>query len=182
MLFAHLEMDRSRINRALRRAARGLERVRFHDLLETYPDFYIDVEHEQALLREADLVVIQHPLYWYGVPAIIKHWLDMVFTRGFAFGPDGGALRGKALMQVLSTGAPESAYRAGGQHGISVADLYVPLRALAGFCGMRWLEPLALHGGHGLAEEIIATHANRYRELLDGYVHGADPGAGSGED
>ena len=176
MLFAHLAIGRSKINRALLAAIRELERVAVHDLLETYPDFYIDVAREQARLREVDLLVIQHPLYWYGVPAVIKHWLDTVLTRGFAHGvgAEGGALRGKALLQVVSTGAPESAYRVGGQHGLPVAELFIPLQSVARFCGMTWLPPLVLHGGHGLPDEVIAAHARRYRETLANYVHPAD--------
>ena len=130
VLFAHLAIGRSKINRALRDAVADLPRVRVHDLLETYPDFYIDAAREQALLRDADLVVFQHPIYWHGLPAIMKHWLDVVLTRGFAFGPGSGALHGKALMHACSTGAPESAYRIGGEHHAPIGDLLLPLATL----------------------------------------------------
>ncbi len=176
VLFAHLAIGRSRINRAMLDAVRDLDRVVVHDLLEAYPDFYIDVAAEQARLREIDLLVIQHPVYWYGVPAIVKHWLDTVLTGGFAFGADGGALRGKALLQACSTGAPASAYRNAGLHGLPVGELFVPLASVARFCGMTWLSPLVLHGGHGLPDEVIGAHARTYRQRLADYAHdGAAP-------
>ena len=179
VLFAHLAIGRSKINRALRDAVADLSRVRVHDLLETYPDFYIDAAREQALLRDADLVVFQHPIYWHGLPAIMKHWLDVVLTRGFAFGPGSGALRGKALMHACSTGAPESAYRIGGEHHAPIGDLLLPMEATARFCGMTWLPPLALHGGHGLPDDVVAAHARRYRTFLAEYRH---PPAATEED
>lgn len=45
-----------------------------------------DVQREQARLRDADLLVLQFPLWWFGMPAILKGWFDRVFVNGFAFG------------------------------------------------------------------------------------------------
>ena len=64
VLFAHPALQKSRVNRALARAGREVEGITFHDLYEAYPDFDVDVEHEQALLAAHDVIVLQHPLYW----------------------------------------------------------------------------------------------------------------------
>jgi putative NADPH-quinone reductase len=169
VLFAHLAIQRSRINRAMVEAVRDLEGVRVHDLLEAYPEFYVDVECERALLRAADLVVFQHPIYWYSTPAILKHWQDVVLTRGFAYGEGGTALHGKDFLHAVSTGALAEAYRPGGVHGHPLAEFLAPVDQMARFCGMRPLPPLVVHGGHGLPDETIAAHARRYRDLLLGY-------------
>jgi putative NADPH-quinone reductase len=169
VLFAHLAIHRSRINRALVQAIRGLEGVLVHDLLEAYPDFYVDVERERALLRAADLVVFQHPIYWYSTPAILKHWQDVVLTRGFAYGEGGTALHGKDFLQVVSTGALAEAYRPDGVHARPLAEYLAPVQQMACFCGLRPLPPLVAYGGHGLPDETIAAHAQRYRDLLQSY-------------
>jgi putative NADPH-quinone reductase len=178
VLFAHLAIHRSKINRAMVEAIRGLDRVIFHDLLETYPDFYIDIEEEQALLRQAALVVFQHPIYWYGAPAILKHWQDVVLTRGFAYGEGGTALQGKEFALAISTGALPDAYRAEGIHRYPLEVFLRPLEQMARFCGMRYLRPLVLQGGHDLPEQVIAAHARRYRQWLESYR----PGKAAGED
>ena len=49
-----------------------------HTLAELYPDFDIDGDAERAALARARLVVWLHPFYWYGVPALMKHWFDQV--------------------------------------------------------------------------------------------------------
>ena len=40
-------------------------------------------------------IVLQHPLYWYSVPGLLKHWFDKVLARGFAYGAGGRELVGK---------------------------------------------------------------------------------------
>ena len=69
VLFAHPAFHKSRVQAVLVAAARAVEGVTFHDLYERYYDFQIDVEHEQRLVKEHDLIVFQHPLYWYSSPA-----------------------------------------------------------------------------------------------------------------
>jgi putative NADPH-quinone reductase len=49
---------------------------------------------------------------------------------------------------------------------------------MARFCGMRYLRPLVLQGGHDLPEQVIAAHARRYRQWLESYR----PGKAAGED
>lgn len=39
----------------------------------------------QEILREADEVLIFHPLWWGGPPAVLKNYLDQVLTPGFAY-------------------------------------------------------------------------------------------------
>lgn len=66
--------------------ATQLSNVTVHDLYAHYPDFFIDIPREQALLREHEVIVFQHPLYTYSCPALLKEWLDRVLSRGFASG------------------------------------------------------------------------------------------------
>jgi len=167
--FAHLAIEQSVINRALRGAVCDLPQVDFRDLHELYPDFFIDARAEQAILREADLIVFQFPIYWYAAPAIFKHFQDTVLLRGFAYGPGGDALKGKDFLLVASTGAPAEEYTPEGIHHNSFEDLIRPIEQTARFCGMHFLPPLVLHGGHGLPQEVVDAHAARYRRFLEDY-------------
>jgi len=170
--FAHLAIEHSIINRVLRDAVRDLERVNFRDLHELYPDFFIDTVTEQAIMRDADLIVFQHPVYWYAAPAIFKHFLDTVLVRGFAYGPDGTALHGKDFLLAASTGAPAEEYGPGGIHHYAFGKLIRPIEQTARFCGMNFLPPLVLHGGHSLSRDVIDAHAAHYRQLLEKYRPG----------
>ena len=64
----------------------------------------IDVEAEQRALAASRLVVWQHPIYWYSVPALLKLWFDKVLAYGWAYGEGGTALRGKHCLWVATTG------------------------------------------------------------------------------
>ncbi len=126
VLFAHPRLSASHVQRVLADVVRDLEDITFHDLYAAYPDFTIDVAHEQALLLEHDLIVLQHPFYWYSAPAIIKEWLDLVLELGWAYGPGGNKLSGKFLMNALSTGGVEAAYRRHGRNRFEIAELLSP--------------------------------------------------------
>jgi len=167
--FAHLDIERSVINRTLRNAVCDLPNVNFRDLHELYPDFFIDTAMEQAAMRDADLIVFQHPIYWYAAPAILKHFQDTVLVRGFAYGPTGTALHGKDFLLVVSTGAPAEEYQPGGIHHYPFSELIHPIEQTARFCGMQFLQPLVLHGGHSLPQKVIDEHASRYRRMLEDY-------------
>ena len=83
-----------------------------HDLYEAYPDLDIDVAREKALLLAHDVIVWQHPFFWYSTPAILKEWQDLVLEFGWAYGPGGTALRGKLFVSAITTGGREAAYDA----------------------------------------------------------------------
>ena len=91
-------------------------------LYDLYPDFDIDIAAERAALTEADLVIWLTPVHWYSVPALMKHWIDQVLAYGWAYGPDGNALRGKTVWWVTSAGAMPADYSATGAHGRPFAD------------------------------------------------------------
>lgn len=167
VLFAHPALQKSRINRPLAAAARGVPGVTFHDLYETYPDLHLDVEREQALLLDHDVVVMQYPFFWYSVPAILKEWQDVVLEYGFAYGPGGTRLRGKKLLSALTTGGGEHAYSREGHNHFTIHELLAPLEQTARLCGMHWLPPHVLHGTIRMTDPaIIAGHAAAYAKLL----------------
>jgi len=91
------------MNKALLSSINDLEGVTVNDLYARYPDFLIDVRKEQALCEEHDVIVFQHPFYWYSTPSIIKEWLDLVLEHGWAFGSEGKALHGKIFLQAETT-------------------------------------------------------------------------------
>ena len=171
VLVAHPQMEQSRVNRALLAAAQALppERAAVRDLYALYPDYLIDVAAEQALLAEAKLVVWQHPIHWYSMPALMKLWVDEVLSFGWAYGPDGTALRGKDLWLVASTGGPESSYRPDSYNRYFFDAFLPPYDQTAALCGMRMLPPMLLHGAHRVTEAELEAHAAVYAERLATY-------------
>jgi len=113
-----------------------------------------DVAEEQAKLRRADAVVVQFPLWWYGLPAILKGWFDRVFISGFAFGTDPvtrrrlryeqGPFRGTRALAVLTLGDREAAIGPRGKSGELTELLFGLLHGTFAYTGMEVLRPWAL--------------------------------------
>ncbi|MBK1880111.1 NAD(P)H-dependent oxidoreductase [Pelagicoccus mobilis] len=165
--FAHPARSRSLINNALRSAIEGLENVTLNDLYAHYPDFLIDVKREQALCEEHDVIIFQHPFYWYSTPAIMKEWLDLVLQHGWGFGSHGNALAGKLFLQALTAGGDDSTYQKYGYNEFTISELTSPMRATAKLCKMTWLPPFAVLGIHrGLRQEKVSAYAEDYRQAV----------------
>lgn len=173
VLFAHPRLERSRSNARLLSQVPADARVTVRDLYERYPDFAVDVEAEQALLRDHDVIVWHHPLYWYSAPPLVKQWIDLVLTFGWAYGPGGTALKDKVLFHAVTAGGTDEAYQAGGMHGWTLADFLRPLERTATLCGMRWLPPFAVHGTHRLPEAELDAAARQYGHLLMALADGS---------
>ncbi|MFD2031354.1 NAD(P)H-dependent oxidoreductase [Ancylobacter dichloromethanicus] len=94
-----------------------------------------DVIAEQQKLLAADAVVLQFPLWWYGVPAILKGWIERVYAFGFAYGYQNGSnqfrfgegiLKGKRALVNVQAGGPVADYGPRGING-PIEQLLFPL-------------------------------------------------------
>lgn len=175
VIVAHPQMEHSRINRRLMRAARRLPAsadspvIVVRDLYALYPDYLIDIEAEQALIAPAKLIVWQHPIHWYSMPPLMKLWLDGVLAFGWAYGPGGTALRGKDLWLVATTGGPQESYHPHSYNRYFFEAFMPPYEQTATLCGMRFLPPLVLHGSHRVEEADVQSHLEVYSQRLSGY-------------
>jgi glutathione-regulated potassium-efflux system ancillary protein KefG len=168
VLFAHPVLERSRVNRRLLAAVRDLAGVTVHDLYDAYPTLFIDAKREQRLLVDHDVIVFQHPFYWYSTPAILKEWQDLVLQHGWAYGHGGTQLRGKITFNAITTGGPESAYRRGGYNRFTIRELLAPWDQTAHLCGMRFLAPFAVHAAlRVVGDDDVAQARAAYRQLIE---------------
>ena len=167
ILFAHPQPDRSVANVRLAEEIREMPGITFVDLYAEYPRFEIDVDREQQRLVNHDVVVFQHPLYWYSTPAILKEWQDLVLEYGFAYGPEGLALKDKLFLSVITTGGAHKAYTRDGYQHFHLRELLTPIEQTVGLCGMHFLPPMVLYAaGHAVEENRLEPHAKGYACLL----------------
>lgn len=166
LIYAHPESQDSVANRVLIKPAYLLANVTVHDIYAQYPDFFIDINYEQQLLREHDVIVFQHPLYTYSCPSLLKEWLDRVLTRGFSSGPGGNELAGKYWRSVITTGEPEGAYQYDGLNRYPMSDILRPFELTAAMCHMHWLNPMIIYWARRQTPEALASHARAYGEWL----------------
>lgn len=134
--------------------------------------FSPDIMNEMEKVKWADLLIFQFPIYFTNLPAIMKGWIDRVFAPGFAFNPatqsayETGLLKGKKAMTVTSTGAEESWYSEGGQHG----DIHELLRyfehCTLEFTGLEVLPSHIVFGAGKMSKERVDKEISNYMEKL----------------
>lgn len=106
-----------------------------------------DVAEEQRHISGADKIIVIHPIWWFGMPAIYKGYIDRVFTAGFAYtytakGPE-GLLTGKRVIILNTTGGPRENYEKNGYRDaiVKTADI-----GTYGFCGLEVEEHKFFYG------------------------------------
>jgi NAD(P)H dehydrogenase (quinone) len=132
--------------------------------------FSAEIEAEMQKLEWCDLLILQFPLWWFGLPSVLKGWVDRVFAMGRIYGMgriyDTGVFTGKRAMLSLTTGGPEEAYRKGGFNGDIAAILRPIQRGILQFVGFSVLEPHIVFGPAHLNDDQRRQKLERYAERL----------------
>lgn len=132
--------------------------------------FVAELEAEMRKVEECDLLILQFPLWWFGLPAILKGWVDRVFAMGRFYGNghfyESGVFRGKHALLSVTTGGPEEAYLKGGFNGDIQAILRPIHRGILQFVGFDVLAPQIHYGPARVGEEQRAAWLQAYAARL----------------
>ncbi|MFT4062245.1 MAG: NAD(P)H-dependent oxidoreductase [Edaphocola sp.] len=172
MILAHPALEKSRNNVGMLRAAEHIEGLVVRDLYELYPRFFINTKKEQELLSQSNVIVLQHPFYWYSAPALMKQYLDMVFTYNWAYGKNGQNLKGKIMFNSLTTGGSRDSYHEGKHNRFPLANYLLPFAQMASVCGMCYLPPFVLHQSGKIFAAEASRHAKHLEALLTLFAKG----------
>ena len=184
VISGHPDLEQSHTNTVvLEQLNTALDSVDVRCLDTLYPDYQVDIEAEQLALLDADVIVLQFPLYWYSVPALLKKWIDDVLAYNFAYGAEGDKLRGKALILSFTVGGPEEAYTPLGYNHFSIAQLMYPIQQTAYLAGMDYQKPVYTHrmvyipGVYNKLEDVQARardHSSRLIEQINTLLSSAE--------
>lgn len=139
-----------------------------------------DVEAEQRKILNADAVILHFPLWWFGLPAIMKGWIDRVWAFGLAYGYRGagntyrygeGGFAGKRALLAVSVGGPQEDYSPRGINGPLDQLLFPVTHGTLFFAGMQVLPTFAVYGAGRMDDhrmvEISTAWRNRLARLFD---------------
>ncbi len=97
-----------------------------------------DIKGEQDYIRNSDILIVIHPIWWFNMPAILKGYIDRVFSYGFAYGVNEkgpyGLLTDKKVILINTTGGTEEIYA---KAGYKEALKKTIENGIFGFCGMQ---------------------------------------------
>ena len=107
--------------------------------------FALDIKAELEKLDKCDVLIFQFPLWWFGLPAILKGWVDKVFAMGRIYGGgkfyDNGVLKGKKAMLSVTIGGGETMYSQTGLNGDINQILFPINHGIFRFVGFDVLPP-----------------------------------------
>lgn len=129
-----------------------------------------DIVSELERLQRADLLILQFPLWWCSMPAILKGWIDRVFVSGAVYGRSAmferGRFVGKRALVCITTGAPMEAFGPDSLNG-EILNLLAPLhRGVLAFTGMQVLKPFVAYHVPYSGSQGRASLLTDYREYL----------------
>jgi glutathione-regulated potassium-efflux system ancillary protein KefG len=170
-LYIHPDHRHSHANHQLRRkllatapsSDSGIS-LTLHDIYHQYPDGFIHAEPERAMLEAHDVLIVQHPMYWFSAPALLKEWLDRVLVSGWAFGTR-YVLEGKPWLHIITTGGDANDFDGREGHP-TIETLLSPFERTAGFCKMPWLPPVTMYAADDASDALLDGTARAIMDRL----------------
>lgn len=134
--------------------------------------FTTEVKTEMDKLEWCDTLIFNFPLWWFGLPAILKGWVDRVFAMGFVYGAgkgvyDNGTYKNKTAFLTLTTGGPEIAYGNTGKNGNLDTILYPIQHGMFYFAGMTVLPPFISFSPARATDEERKSQLMLYKSYLE---------------
>ncbi|XP_071973450.1 NAD(P)H dehydrogenase [quinone] 1-like isoform X1 [Engystomops pustulosus] len=134
-----------------------------------------DIKEEQKKVDRADLIIFQFPLYWFGLPAIMKGWVERVLSMGFAYSFETmyskGPFKNKKALLSFTTGGPESMTAPSGLSGDINVILWPMQNGILNFCGFNVLEPQISYAVAHIPDEarvgILQSWEKRLEKIWD---------------
>lgn len=132
--------------------------------------FAPDLVREQQRVLNADLIVWLYPIWWGGVPAILKGWFDRVMAFGFAYADgrryDSGFFKNKTGMLCLTTGGTIERFSAGNVYGPIDQVLYPTQHLMVEYLGMKSYPPFVAYAAPRIDAAGRETYLRQWRERV----------------
>ncbi len=165
VLVAHPDFASSRMNAALAAAAAEVEGV---EVVNIY-DYPVTADTYRDAVSRARAIVYQFPLYWMSAPHLLKQWTDEVFM---AFVQE-GAIAGKEMLVVTTTGSEKAAYSHDGRNKYTMEEYLRPYEGQANHAKMRWNAPIVVYGNPqdaAAAATDLENGCKEYKKQLEAMV------------
>ena len=146
VVIGHPDLETSLINkRWMDELKKYPENFTVHHLRHENTDHRFDLKKEQKLIEEHGNLIIQFPMYWFNCPALVKQWIDEVFTEGWAYGEGGTILKEKKIGLGISMGLKEEKLT---KYNFSVDDLILPFKITFSYTKSNFRGFYALYNSH----------------------------------
>lgn len=156
VIVSHPYPERSVMTKGLQQAAESVDGVTVRNL-ETIYGFdtrAIDGQREREITREYERIVFMFPTHWFNITPMMKAYMNDVWG---SVGP--GLWQGKEMLLVTTAAGGSSTYGESGRIGVSLEDVFLPMKASALHAGMIYLTPLAF-------QSVSSSRLSEYQQRL----------------
>ena len=165
VIFAHPYFEYSTANLELIKMYDGVENLEFKDLYEEYPDFHIATFRERKRIRNFERLIFHFPLIWFGLPPLLKLWIDEVFDLKW-LSEDQNPLKNKDAVIIVTMGGKEENYSENGLYGTTFSDLMKFLTLSLKVNSIEVKEILAIHNADDLSKAELTKFTDKIKHIL----------------
>lgn len=147
--------------------------VRFHYQQEqmkacTENGFSVELQREQARVAKAHFYLFIYPLWWGGMPAILKGWFDRVMAYGFAYADgkrfDTGFFKGRHGLLAITTGGTPERFSEDGVYGPIETLLTPQRRTMLEYLGLTVAPPFVAYGAARVSQQMREQYLLSWKE------------------
>ena len=141
VISGHPHLENSNVNKVILKELEKHfgEQISIRRLDKLYPDYQINIKAEQEAIKNADFIILQFPLYWYGTPALLKKWIDDVLYDYFKGNRLSGKFNDKAIIASVTIGGSKERYSPPNK---TVETYLIPLQETFEVIGAGWASPV----------------------------------------
>lgn len=166
VLFAHPYFEHSTTNVRLLNCYETIPNVTFRDLYEDYPDFHIQTFRERKRIVDFERIIFHFPIIWFGLPPLLKLWIDEVFDMRWISEGQHNILSGKDALIITSVGGSENNYSKEGRYKTSAEELLTGLRVSLDINNIELKKIHIIYNADNLSEDQLEVSCRELAEIL----------------
>ncbi|AKK73111.1 NAD(P)H dehydrogenase [Chryseobacterium sp. P1-3] len=167
VVFAHPYLEHSNSNVELINFYVRHQHYTLRDLYEEYPDFHIAAFRERKRLAHYDRFIFQFPLIWFGMPPLLRLWIDEVFDRDWLQPGKDNPLENKEVYILITTGGKERSFTKTGTYQYTIDELISGLIVSLKVFKANIKHIKIVYEANKLSKKEIILHKKEFSELLN---------------
>ncbi len=123
VLFAHPFLEYSNTHRELLRMYDPAKGYHIKDLYEQFPDMHVPAFRERKRIVNYDRYIFHFPLIWFGVPSLLRLWMDEVSDADWLSGLAQNPFDNKEVFIIVTSRNKETSFTKEGRYGYTIEEM-----------------------------------------------------------
>ena len=139
----------------------------FRDFYEEYADFHIPAFRERKRIVNYDRIIFHFPLIFFGIPPLLKLWIDEVFDISWRLNAAENPMKGKEAVILITVGSKEELFGRNGQYHYTVEEMISGLLVTLKTNEIKLLDILPIYNAELVSKKEIIAHKAMFDKILE---------------